>query len=134
MILELFCFHEDFLIYSHNLKEKAKILKNTAKKYSEDIEHHFINCDCFRNENNECYYNEFITDNKWKKINKEKFQDEEKKEENNIKLNEIKTYEKKETIPIHPIPFKEQIVAGAIGLKNPLLGLQLFVSKILLIL
>ena len=45
-ILELFCIHTDFLVRFNK--------KNNVKDFNK---HYFINCDCNKHENEECYYN-----------------------------------------------------------------------------
>ena len=45
-ILELFCIHTDFLVSFNK--------KNNIKDFNK---HYFINCDCNKQENEECYYN-----------------------------------------------------------------------------
>ena len=110
--LEIFCIHTDFLVPYH------KIFKYKNLKYGQ---HFFLNCDCCLNEKKECYYNEFITDEKWEKLNKENLQKSEeiKEEDKNINV------ERKNT----KIPFKAKLsTAASLAVVNPLLGLGYLVS------
>ena len=61
-ILEIFCFHSDFLISDYSLTFS-------------DSYHYFSNCDCELligciKDQNDCYYNKFFEDESWKKIDK----------------------------------------------------------------
>ena len=118
--MDLFCIHTDFLVpYRKNIKN----IKYKRLKY---VQHFFLNCDCCLNDKNECYYNEFITDEKWKKLYKENLQNsEEGKEEDKTFIN-INSDEKKKN---NKIPFGTKLaVAGGIACVNPLLGLGYLVS------
>ena len=56
--VEIFCIHSDFLV------------KTKENNYINN-DHYFVNCDCCCNNSN-CYYNEFFTNENWKKVDKEK--------------------------------------------------------------
>ena len=113
-ILDLFCIHTDFLVpYRKNIKN----IKYKRLKY---VQHFFLNCDCCLNDKNECYYNEFITDEKWKKLYKENLQNsEEGKEEDKTIINTNSDEKKK-----NKIAFATKLAAGCgMACINPLLGL-----------
>ena len=115
-ILEIFCIHSDFLVSSH---------KNFEYKNLKYIQHFFLNCDCCLNEKNECYYNEYITDENWKKLNKENIQNlkeikEEKKEENK-EIIYINNDEKKDK--------KKKIKEAALSVMFPLYGISKLINN-----
>lgn len=56
-ILELFCIHTDFLVRFNK--------RNYAKNFNR---HYFINCDCNKQENEECYYNTFYKNDNFIKM------------------------------------------------------------------
>ena len=62
-ILELFCIHTDFLVRFNN--------KNSAKNFNK---HYFINCDCGKLENEECYYNTFYKNDNFIKMDSDRLQ------------------------------------------------------------
>ena len=56
-ILELFCIHTDFLV------------RFNKRNYPKDFnKHYFINCDCYKKDNEECYYNTFYKNDNFIKM------------------------------------------------------------------
>ena len=62
-ILELFCIHTDFLVRFNK--------KNNVKDFNK---HYFINCDCNKQENEECYYNTFYKNDNFIKMDSDGLQ------------------------------------------------------------
>ena len=82
-ILEIFCIHNDFLIYN----AKNKNSKNIEDKNNG---HYFLNCDCSKEGKNKCIYNRLNNDeNNIKKVieDSEKKEEEEKEKEEDKKNN-----------------------------------------------
>ena len=67
-ILELFCIHTDFLVRFNK--------KNNVKDFNK---HYFINCDCNKQENEECYYNTFYKNENFIKMDSDGLQKRAKK-------------------------------------------------------
>ena len=62
-ILELFCIHTDFLVSFNK--------KNNIKDFNK---HYFINCDCNKQESEECYYNTFYKNENFIKMDSDGLQ------------------------------------------------------------
>ena len=62
-ILELFCIHSDFLVSFNK--------KNNIKDFNK---HYFINCDCNKQESEECYYNTFYKNENFIKMDSDGLQ------------------------------------------------------------
>ena len=75
-ILELFCIHTDFLVRFNK--------KNNVKDFNK---HYFINCDCNKQENEECYYNTFYKNENFIKMDSDGLQNRINKNTNQPKGN-----------------------------------------------